>query len=86
MHDPATGNLFQADQRPKTPMVDSVQPRTGGVREVGAGVGAVADEQGGEGLAQRLAPGCPIWCGAAIDGEVNYCCPSCREICEGLSA
>ena len=86
MNDPAANHIRQSNQRPKAPMVDTTFPRAGGVYEVGAGTSAVVDQQGGEGVVSGLAPCCPIWCGAAIDGEVNYCCPSCREICEGLSA
>ena len=46
-------------------------------------------ESGGGSVAPGYAGGistCPIWCGATIDGVVNYCCPSCREICEGFDA
>lgn len=84
--DAPTADIRQSNQRPETKVVDTAIARAAGVREVGAGTSAAVDEQGGEGLVGGLAACCPIWCGAAIDGEVNYCCPSCREICEGLSA
>jgi hypothetical protein len=63
-------------------------------RRPGEDQGAIAEDReqarkGGGGSIEGGYAGtistCPIWCGAAIDGVVNYCCPSCREICEGFA-
>lgn len=65
---------------------DGRQPGESG-STIAADSGETRESGGGNvapGYADRVST-CPIWCGAAIDGVVNYCCPSCREICEGFA-
>ena len=75
MNDPTTADIRQVDERRKAPLVDTAIPRTGGVSTDGAGVSAVANQQGGEGVASGMASGCCETC----KREGCWCSAGCRE-------
>ena len=74
MNDPTTNDLRSPERPGQAPMVDSIQPPSRGVREVGAGVSAAVDQSGGEGVVSGLAACCET---CRVEG--CWCTPACRE-------
>ena len=73
------------NSRPET-LLDTDKPHTPSGMAGDTGGASAVDDAKERGIRGIVATSCPVWCGAAIDGVVEYCCPSCREICEGFSA